>query len=104
MTRARRGRTSHDRTASARVCRICSGERASGVTGLLHVMEDAEDDLDQDEHDDEYLEELRTEVRRLVGEYLVDALQHLQLLPHVLLPFGQVEAHRQQPVRPRQVL
>src|SRR5437899_4285211 len=104
MSSTRRGRTSHASRASARAWRIWSAERGSGVTVGARLFHEVEDHLDEDEYDDDDLEELGAEVRRLGGEDLVDALEDLQLLPHVLLPLAQVEARRQEPVRPRQVL
>src|SRR5690348_12077890 len=46
-------------------------------------------------------EELAAEVRRLVGDDLVHALQHVQLLADVLLPLRQVEPRRQLPIHAR---
>src|SRR4051812_10214649 len=82
----------------------CSGPPADGTGYRGSVFKQCQQDLDQDEHHDDDLEELRPERLALVGQHLVDAFDDLQLTLDAALPLAEVEARRQQAVRAGEVL
>src|SRR5262249_32306433 len=68
------------------------------------MAEHRQQNLQENQENDDRLHQLQAEGGGLIGDDAVDALDHFQLALNAALPFAEMEARRQQPINPSQVL